>query len=71
MPYGGEKRTIDLNVSDGHGGGDPKLIDNLYRILSGEGPNRTSLRESIECHLIGIAAEESRHSGGALVKVHG
>lgn len=71
MPYGGEKRVIDLNTSDGHGGGDPKLIEHLYKVLSGEEPNRTSLRESVECHLIGIAAEESRHSGGELVKVHG
>ena len=54
----------------GHGGGDKEIIRELYEILCGEKQPATSLRESIECHLMGIAAEESRARGGELVSVH-
>ena len=74
-PYGGEKKVIALGTlvegGNGHGGGDARIVAHLYSLLSGEGENRTSLRESVESHLMGIAAEESRHGGGKLVKVHG
>ncbi len=73
-------KTEKLSISDlversdslgfGHGGGDYGLIKNLYSILSGEKVNYTSLEESMESHLIGIKAEESRLSGGKTVKVH-
>lgn len=46
------------------------MVEGLYHVLRGECENRTSLRESAECHLMGIAAEESRLAGGATVKVH-
>ena len=66
-------RKIELSVfirSHAHGGGDERIIDGLYHVLRGGCENRTSLRESAECHLMGIAAEESRLAGGATVKVH-
>ena len=74
MPFGGEKERIDISslVADGqkgHGGGDAELVRALYYSLSEEGESTTSLKESIECHLMGISAEESRHSGET-VKVH-
>ena len=53
-----------------HGGGDGALIRELYGILTGEIECRTPLKESIESHLMGISAEESRLNGGVLVKVH-
>ena len=75
MPFGGEKEII--NIKDlmkggqtGHGGGDAELIRRLYLILCGEMDAPTTLAESVESHLMGIAAEESRALGGELVKVH-
>jgi predicted dehydrogenase len=74
MPYGKEKEIIRINTltEDGnsHGGGDGVLIREMYNILSGTTKPTTPLSESVECHLMGIAAEESRKQGGALVPVH-
>lgn len=76
MPFGEEKEVIDIaslidgNGQKGHGGGDSELIKNLYRVVSGTERGTTTLKESVECHLMGIAAEESRAQGGALVAVH-
>lgn len=73
-PYGEKMQTIDYNTlfenGNAHGGGDARLIEELYSVMRGEKENRTSLRESVESHLIGIAAEESRLDGGKAVKVH-
>ena len=54
----------------GHGGGDTGLVNELYRVLTGEGDNPTSLAASVESHLMGIRAEESMQAGGARLKVH-
>lgn len=74
MPYGGEKETIKIGTitenGNAHGGGDGVLIKELYEILSGKIVCKTPLKESVESHLMGIAAEESRLNGGILVKVH-
>ncbi len=50
-----------------HGGGDFYLIHTLYDMLTGNGASVTSLESSIESHLMGICAEESRIAGGKLV----
>ena len=73
----GEENVI-LKISDlatkdagfAHGGGDAGLISDLYDILTGKKTDYTSLEESVESHLIGIKAEESRLQGGVLKKVH-
>lgn len=74
MRYGEEKEVIGFNTiierGHAHGGGDERIVEGLYHVLRKECGNRTSLRESAECHLMGIAAEESRLAGGATVKVH-
>ena len=74
LPFGKEHQVIkisDLIKGDvGHGGGDGALINELYAMLTGERDMKTSLQKSVECHLMGIAAEESRKTGGALIKVH-
>ncbi len=65
-PFG--KDTITYKVSEliggedefGHGGGDLRLIDDLYNVISGEGESATSLESSVESHLIALAAEKSR-----------
>lgn len=75
MPFGEEKEVIDVSAlvgggQKGHGGGDSELVRELYAALSGETESTTTLKESLECHLMGISAEESRHNGGSLVTVH-
>ena len=60
--------TDDLS---GHGGGDHRMIDALYEVLSGnEQGADTSLDRSIESHLMAVAAEQSRLGGGERVKIH-
>lgn len=74
--FGKEPQEIDTKeLSDaqgyGHGGGDYFLILSLYEMLEGRATATTAFSASVESHLMGIAAEESRKNGGALVKVHG
>lgn len=59
--------TDDL---EGHGGGDHRMIDELYDIMTGKTPEvATSIDESIESHYMALAAEESRLSGGKLIEI--
>lgn len=58
------------NEFSGHGGGDAALIAELAAMLNGGANLRTSLEASLESHLMGIAAEESRLKGGELIYVH-
>ena len=61
----------DLNEKGyGHGGGDAGLVNQLYDMLLGKASQSTSLEASVESHLMGICAEESRLQGGKLVYVH-
>ena len=73
--FGEQPEIIALKTlsDDGnaHGGGDSRLVAHLYDLITSGNENRTSLAESVESHLMGIAAEESRHSGGKQVRVHG
>lgn len=64
--------SVKALIEDGHahGGGDHGLISSLYDMLEGKAKAGTSLEASVESHLMGIAAEESRLSGGKLVYVH-
>ena len=59
-----------VTAGDGHGGGDTGLINSFYDMLTGEEEGKTTLKESIESHLMAIAAEKSRLAGGRLTKVH-
>ncbi len=74
MPFFGRKQVIDVKMvlerGNAHGGGDAVLSKEFGDLVAGVAGCPTTLRESLECHLMGIAAEESRHQGGALVKVH-
>ena len=73
-PYFGEKKVYSVSAQNsggwGHGGGDAGLVSAMYDILTGKTAGYTSLEESLESHLMGIAAEESRLDGGKLVYVH-
>ena len=74
-PFGAPTSEIisvaDLNEKGyGHGGGDQGLIDALYGMLTGTSTQETSFEASVESHLMGICAEESRLQGGELIYVH-
>lgn len=72
--FGEEPEIIKLaTLNEGgnaHGGGDTVLSKAFCDVIEGVGECPTTLKESVECHLMGIAAEESRKNGGTLVKVH-
>lgn len=59
-PYGKRKKNIRLNSKlDAHGGGDKLLIESLAKDKL-----RTDISQSVEGHIIGFAAEESRLQNG-------
>ena len=67
--YNTDELVKDLGVDTfGHGGGDEMMIRSLYEGLT-TGVMETTLEESIESHLMALAAEESRLTG-KVVKVH-
>ncbi|MBQ9756423.1 MAG: Gfo/Idh/MocA family oxidoreductase [Clostridia bacterium] len=74
--FGQEKYEIDVNELilaqgvKGHSGGDIGLINALYPMLSNNATASTSLQASIESHIMGIRAEQSRLQGGVPLKVH-
>jgi len=53
----------------GHGGGDFGLVNVMDAIFRGEGSDSSLIENSIEGHLIGFAAEESRLNGGTPVRL--
>ena len=52
-----------------HGGGDYMIVQSLYDAITSKNA-KTTLEESIESHLMAIAAEKSRLAGGVMQKVH-
>ena len=70
-----ESYEIDKLISQddqgyGHGGGDVWLVKGLYDLLDGKGGDETALVRSVESHLMGIYAEESRLQNGKVIYVH-
>ena len=60
----------DENISSAHGGGDLGLVSDLIDLINGKlSTSVTSIDESVESHLVCLAAEKSRASGGELVKM--
>ena len=53
----------------GHGGGDTGLINGLYDYLTNNSKISTSLSVSVESHLMGFAAEESRINNGKVITI--
>lgn len=64
-------RIQDLSPgTSGHGGGDDRMIDALYATLTNQsGKIETSLKDSLESHLMAFAAEESRLKGGKQIRI--
>ena len=59
-----------VDAVSGHGGGDAGLVKAVYEyITTGFTEGVTSLDASIESHLMGFSAEESRLQGGKLLEV--
>ena len=73
-PYGKEAECTQINALEdsgyAHGGGDIFLVKKLYEVLCGNAKADTSLEGSVESHLMGIYAEESRLQGGTLMYIH-
>lgn len=72
--FGNEERWTLSELTDdleGHGGGDHRMIDRLYRVLTSENPKSidTTIENSVESHYMAIAAEESRLAGGKLTYI--
>ena len=75
-PYVGEDQELDLaavtNDFTGHGGGDPRLVDDFLHLVAGEEFNDvalTSVGRSVESHLVALAAEESRKNHGKVIEL--
>ena len=72
--FGGKVESIDLTTLEesgyGHGGGDVFLIKTLYEVLRGTAKAETAFEASVESHLMGICAEESRLKNGELIYIH-
>lgn len=76
MPFGGEKYVIDISKEadklSGHAGGDTRMVSDFLDMVSGKtaaNERTTSLRDSVESHIVALAAEQSRLSGGAPVEI--
>lgn len=75
--YGDGVEVIDVNkltdivLDDGHGGGDYFLYKDFidYITVNSESMTRTTIDDSMESHLMGFLAEESRKEGGAPKKM--
>ena len=74
MPFVGEESVIDVkSLTDdfsGHAGGDARMLEEFMDVLLGNAQGSASLSDisrSVESHLVALAAEASRTSGGAVV----
>lgn len=80
--YGEEERIVDVNkeplfntdgidLGGGHGGGDYYLYKDFIDYISGgdKSVTRTIIEQSIESHVMGFKAEESRLNGGKAIKL--
>ncbi len=71
----GDTRYITLEIPDnadgyqGHGGGDYGLINAMDTIFRGDDSQCSLIEHSIESHVIGFAAEQSRLNGGKPVSL--
>ncbi len=61
-----------VNLGGGHGGGDTYLLKDFLNYITVNEPSvtRTTIVDSIESHVIGFKAEESRQKGGISLKTN-
>lgn len=78
--FGEKEQIIDVNtqcnelgerLSDGHGGGDAYLYKDFIDYITFDNPSftRTTIEQSIESHVLGFKAEESRLNGGKVIEL--
>lgn len=74
QPFGGEMQEIDVsklsNDFSGHGGGDVGMLREFAHLLStGDASSYrlTSIHDSIESHVVALAAEDSRLTHGRVI----
>ena len=62
------KKTEWIQASDGHGGGDWRLVNDWIKSIAANDPTllTSTIDESIESHIMGFAAEKSRKSGASM-----
>ena len=74
-PFGKPEEVVDVRtLSDnikGHGGGDRRILESFLSLLEGKPADAsvTTLEQSVESHLIALAAEKSRLDGGKAVEM--
>ena len=63
--------SLGVELSGGHGGGDTYLYFDFIDYITKDSPSftRTTIDESIESHIIGFKAEESRRAGGKVMEI--
>ena len=73
-PFDQEPYTIDVseltNDFSGHSGGDARMVEDYLKLLAGEGEPAlalTTISQSVESHLVALAAEESRLAHGKVI----
>ena len=76
MRYGQPDEIIDVRTLtddfSGHGGGDARLVKEFVELVRGEigvSGTLTSIDRSVESHLVALAAEDSRLSGGRVIEL--
>ncbi len=68
--FGGEEETFRMDVQEtisGHGGGDYRMLHDMFEARSRGTGTLTSLRQSLESHYMALAAEASRLAGGKMI----
>ena len=55
------------DINGGHGGGDQAIIEDVYQVCALDKPSKTTLRESLESHIMAIKAETSRKNKGKTI----
>ena len=72
-PFGEPSVVYDINrLADdlsGHGGGDNRMLDEMFEALERGGEVTSSIRTSVRTHMMAFAAEKSRLEGGRVVPV--
>lgn len=70
--FGGGVEIFHMDVQEtisGHGGGDYRMLHDMFLARSKASGTLTSLRQSLESHYMALAAEQSRLSGGRMVEM--
>lgn len=71
-PFIGDEEIVPLDVAEtisGHGGGDYRMLHDMFVARREGKATITGLEKSLESHFMALAAEESRINGGQMIHV--